>query len=93
MTEDFFILSKIHTMKILVLGVFTMLAFRSFTQTDVKLKDQLKATRILENGIELYNIGYSSDAYMNFKQANVLSPHSAKNLYMTLKTFMTLKYT
>ena len=46
-----------------------------------KLKDQLKATRILENGIELYNIGYSSDAYMNFKQANVLSPNSAKNLY------------
>lgn len=81
MTEDFFILCKIHTMKILVIGVFTMFAFRSFTQTDVKLKDQLKATRILENGIELYNIGYSSDAYMNFKQANVLSPNSAKNLY------------
>jgi hypothetical protein len=68
-------------MKTLVLAFITTLTSISFAQTDVKLKDQIKGTRILENGIELYNIGLSSDAYMNFKQSNVISPGSAKNLY------------
>ncbi len=68
-------------MKILVLALFTTITSLSIAQNEVKLKDQFNATRILENGIELYNNGSSSDAYMNFKQANVLKPGSAKNLY------------
>lgn len=68
-------------MKTLVLALCTTFTSLSFAQNEIKLKDQVKATRILENGIELYNIGSSSDAYMNFKQSNVLNPGSAKNLY------------
>ena len=68
-------------MKTLFFTLVLSITSLSFAQNEIKLKDQVKATRILENGIELYNIGASSDAYMNFKQANVLNPGSAKNLY------------
>ena len=42
---------------------------------------QRNSSRQVEKGIEQYNLGGTSDAYMSFKQASVFNPESARALY------------
>jgi tetratricopeptide (TPR) repeat protein len=68
-------------MKTFVISVFTVLSSLSFAQTKVGFFQRLNSSRQVEKGIEQYNLGGTSDAYMSFKQASVFNPESARALY------------
>ena len=68
-------------MKTFIISVFTVLSSLSFAQTKVGFFQRLNSSRQVEKGIEQYNLGGTSDAYMSFKQASVFNPESARALY------------
>ncbi len=91
MPEDFFILCKIQPMKTFVISVFTILSSLSFAQTNVGFFQRMNSSRMVEKGIEQYNLGGTSDAYMTFKQASVFNPGSARALYYLASVEFELK--
>ena len=68
-------------MKIGTLTLLTFLSTLSFAQSKVGFFKRLSSSRQVEKGIEQYNLGGTSDAYMTFKQASVFNPNSARALY------------
>ncbi|MEY4658625.1 MAG: hypothetical protein ACO29U_06715 [Crocinitomicaceae bacterium] len=68
-------------MKTLAITIFTLLTGFSFAQSKVGFFKRLNSSRMVEKGIEQYNYGGTSDAYMTFKQATVFNPYSAKALF------------
>lgn len=91
MPEDFFILCKIQPMKTFVISVFTTLSSLSFAQSNVGFFQRMNSSRMVEKGIEQYNLGGTSDAYMTFKQASVFNPGSARALYYLASVEFELK--
>jgi tetratricopeptide (TPR) repeat protein len=91
MPEDFFLLYKIHLMKTLIISVFTTLSSLAFAQTKVGFFQRLNSSRMVEKGIEQYNLGGTSDAYMTFKQACVFNPGSARAWYYLASVEFELK--
>jgi tetratricopeptide (TPR) repeat protein len=89
--EVFFILSKIQPMKTFVISVFTTLSSLSFAQSNVGFFQRMNSSRMVEKGIEQYNLGGTSDAYMTFKQASVFNPGSARALYYLASVEFELK--
>lgn len=78
-------------MKTFVASVFTVLSTLSFAQTKVGFFQRLNSSRQVEKGIEQYNLGGTSDAYMTFKQASVFNPASARALYYLASVEFELK--
>jgi tetratricopeptide (TPR) repeat protein len=78
-------------MKTFVISVFTVLSSLSFAQTKVGFFQRLNSSRQVEKGIEQYNLGGTSDAYMTFKQASVFNPESARALYYLASVEFELK--
>ncbi|MFM6934740.1 MAG: hypothetical protein ACKOXP_04800 [Flavobacteriales bacterium] len=68
-------------MKFLLLTLFSLAISVSFSQTKVGFFKKLNSSRMVEKGIEQYNLGGTSDAFMTFKQASVFNPGSARALY------------
>ena len=78
-------------MKTFVISVFSVLSTLSFGQTKVGFFQRLNSSRQVEKGIEQYNLGGTSDAYMTFKQASVFNPSSARALYYLANVEFELK--
>ena len=78
-------------MKTFVISVFTTLSSLSFAQSNVGFFQRMNSSRMVEKGIEQYNLGGTSDAYMTFKQASVFNPGSARALYYLASVEFELK--
>jgi len=78
-------------MKTFVISVFSVLSTLSFAQTKVGFFQRINSSRQVEKGIEQYNLGGTSDAYMTFKQASVFNPSSARALYYLANVEFELK--
>jgi tetratricopeptide (TPR) repeat protein len=91
MPKDFFLLYKIQHMKTFVISVFTTLSSLSFAQSKVGFFQRMNSSRMVEKGIEQYNLGGTSDAYMTFKQASVFNPGSARAFYYLASVEFELK--
>ena len=68
-------------MKTLAISIFILVTGVSFSQSKVSFFKRVNSSRMVERGIEQYNFGGTSDAYMTFKQACVYNPYSAKAFY------------
>ena len=78
-------------MKIVLLSLIIIYTSLSFAQTKVGFFKRLSSTRMVEKGIEQYNLGGTSDAFMTFKQAIVFNPYSAKAMYYLASVEFELK--